>query len=106
MNVLLAGCGLCLIIGFALGYIAGRVDRLVTGVPGPLWEPTRTAPRRQTQTLPTKNAAAIQIDTGKVVTKLDTSAIQKPEHVTLGTVTTKQEDINGAASRLAQLKGK
>lgn len=95
------------VVCLVLGYIAGRVDRLGSAQPAqpvtPQWH-SKARPASDQQL--TANQPKIEIESSKVVTKLDTSDIQKPENVTLGTVTTKQEDINGAASRLAQMKGR
>jgi len=108
VSIFLTSFVMCGLICLVLGYIAGRVDRLSHTLQNqpvtPAWLPQNKV-RAQPEQL-SANKPKIEIETSKVVTKVDTSAIQKPENVTLGTVTTKQEDINGSASRLAQLKGK
>lgn len=108
VSIFLTSFVMCGLVCLVLGYIAGRLDRLSHTLQNqpvtPAWLP-QTKTRAQPEQL-SANKPKIEIETSKVVTKVDTSAIQKPDNVTLGTVTTKQEDINGAASRLAQLKGK
>lgn len=92
-----------------LGYIAGRLDFIGLR----LAQPVEAAPGRTTGLLrPRKQAgdqvtpAEIAIDGTTVVTKIDTSGMVRAGQQQLGKSTTTEDDINSAASRLAQLKGK
>lgn len=112
MSIFLTAISMWGLVCLVLGYIVGRLEWLVARAyeqpdqpVTPAWLPPNKARASTSSELPA-NKPKIEIESSKVVTKLDTSAIQKADNVTLGTVTTKQEDINGAASRLAQLKGK
>lgn len=91
-----------------LGYLAGRLDFIANRLAGPV-EP---ADRTYSGVLPKKRAesrvapADISIDGTTVVTKIDTSGMVRADSATFGKSTTAADDINSAASRLANLKGK
>lgn len=101
-------------VAFLVGYIVGRLDfvvcRLAHANPAahalgtPQWNAQMREARRG---VPVQEAGAkIDINDTKVVLPVDTSGIQKVTQVELGQTKTVADDVNSAASRLAQLKGK
>lgn len=101
-------------LAFVVGYVVGRLDfvvcRLAHANPAahpvgtPQWNAQMRASRSAVQ-LP-EAVAKIDINDTKVVLPVDTSGIKKVADVELGKTTTVADDVNSAANRLAQLKGK
>jgi hypothetical protein len=91
-----------------LGYLAGRLDFIGARLGGA--NPTADRPRSSTLSKSRSSepvtAPGISIDGTTVVTKIDTSGMTRADTNSLGKATTAADDINAAASRLAQLKGK
>lgn len=106
----------CLLLGlaFVVGYIVGRLDfvvcRLAHAHPAahPVGTPQWNAQMRGTRrgmSVP-ETGAKIDINDAKVILPVDTSGIQKVTEIELGQTKTVADDVNSAANRLAQLKGK
>ncbi len=98
----------CVLVFFVLGYIAGRLDLIagrLTGPTGPVYQsPLSKKAGRQDD--PVAAAAKISINDAKFVTPITTAGMQKAGQTELGKTTTAADDINSAASKLAQLKGR
>ena len=95
MELLLVG----LVSGILLGYIAGRLDRLVSVRPEENSFFTSTTQRRGEA--PKKKVA---IDETKFVTDVSTEDMKSAGNAQLGTVTTAKDDISAATNKLAHLK--
>lgn len=101
-------------LAFVVGYIVGRLDFIVGrlahanptayAVGTPQWN-TQLREARRNVSVP-ETGVKIDINDTKVVLPVDTSGIKKVSDVELGTTQTVADDVNSAASRLAQLKGK
>jgi hypothetical protein len=92
-----------------LGYLAGRLDFVaarLARVPGPAPGTLGHLLSKSSAAPPRTAGETISIDGSTVVTKIDTSGMTRADTHSLGTATTAADDINAAASRLAQLKGK
>lgn len=96
------------LVGLALGFLLGRLDRLCrtgTGCDGALIMESRkrsTAPNAAAQA----RAAAINIDDTKFVAPINTAGMARNEKIELGKTVEIADDINSSVSKLAQLKGK
>lgn len=104
-----------LLAGLIVGYLVGRLDTLCdlfrasTGRQAqvssqPNYVNKAQAVRAREETALTQ-AAKISIDTGKVVGRIDTSAMAKTQPIQLGKTTETQDDIASSISKLSQLKG-
>lgn len=101
-------------LAFLVGYVVGRLDfvvcRLAHANPAahpvgtPQWN-TQMREARRGVSVP-ETGIKIDINDTKVVLPVDTSGIQKVSDVELGKTQTVADDVNSAANRLAQLKGK
>lgn len=101
-------------VAFLVGYVVGRLDFVVCrlahanpaahSVGTPQWNAQMRETRRGVSVPET--GSKIDINDTKVVLPVDTSGIQKVTQVELGQTKTIADDVNAAASRLAQLKGK
>jgi hypothetical protein len=101
------------VVSFALGYLVGRVDLIwVTLAARAPAENAYTPPQANTLRAAmqeVKNAerpTKISIDDNKFVTPINTAGMEKTQPISLGKTTEKQDDIQAAVSKLAQLKGK
>lgn len=101
-------------LAFVVGYVVGRLDlvvcRLLVSNPAPhsVGTPQWNAHMREARrSVPVQETGAkIDINDTKVVLPVDTSGIKKASDVELGKTQTVADDVNAAANRLAQLKGK
>lgn len=101
-------------LAFVAGYVVGRLDFVVCRfahansathpVGTPQWNTQMREGRRGVPVQET--GAKIDINEAKVVLPVDTSGIKKASDVELGKTQTVADDVNAAASRLAQLKAK
>lgn len=101
-------------LAFVVGYIVGRLDFIVCrlahanpaahSVGTPQWN-THMREARRNVSVP-ETGVKIDINDTKVVLPVDTSGIQKVSDAELGKTQTVADDVNSAANRLAQLKGK
>lgn len=92
-----------LFLVFTSGFIAGSAVTLFASVVS-FRSDTGTSPFRIGSTPSTKTQLKrVSIDESTFVTKVDDDSLQS-SGVTLGTVTTSQDDINAASSKLLQLK--
>lgn len=98
MTEVLAG----LVLGTVLGYIAGRLDRLVVSVGGEASAGSTSFLRSSTRTETTRKK--VSIDDTKYVTDVSTDGLEALGDTELGTVTKASDDISTAANKLAQLK--
>lgn len=98
---------------FILGYVLGRIESLHERFrrlehQGPLHD--LNTPKKwftQDGSVPASTPRArapISIDDSKFVTEVSTAGLEKPQDLALGEKKTVQDDIQAAASRLAQLK--
>lgn len=92
---------------FALGYLCGKISPLTRTIKD---EPkgffaTNKAKTRTAEPEPV-SGNKIEIDERKIVSQINTDAMQKVTQVELGTKTAVADDINASVSRLSQLKGK
>jgi hypothetical protein len=85
---------------FGLGYVLGRLDRVVNLLKKPESN-SFVADVAREQRRPAKK---IQIDETKFVTDVSTDEMTAVGDQQLGTISRKSDDITSAASRLAQLK--
>ena len=94
------------LITFIVGYLCGRLSVLADR----LREPAERAPSffrgysQHRAPSPAPGSDDIKIDGSKYVTQVTTAGMIKAEGAQLGVTQTKQDDINAAASKLAQLK--
>lgn len=93
----------CVLISFVVGYLVGRVERLLQILDRPADQPRSFLKTASTNTAKT----TIQIDDAKYVAPIDTAGLSKSNSaITLGKTTKTQDDIQTSVSKLAQLKGK
>lgn len=94
------------LVTFIVGYLCGRLSVLVDRLRAPVEQPPSFfrgyAHQRSQASGPAPDD--IKIDGSKYVTQVTTAGMVKPDDVQLGVTQTKQDDINAAASKLAQLK--
>lgn len=92
-------------LSFAVGYVLGRLSVVVDNLREHRAPADVLRDRgARTKAGPPPPNVAVQIDDRKFVTTVTTSGMVKAEDVQLGVTQTKQDDINAAASKLAQLK--
>jgi hypothetical protein len=101
----------CVPVAFVLGYVVGRLD-LIAGrladATGQAYQPAAFSQRRagkNNSLAPNVPAVAVDINEATVVLPVNTAGMQKTSQIELGKTTAVADDINSAASRLAQLKG-
>ncbi len=93
-----------------LGYMLGRLESLHARLhrlegDQPRLHDLNKPKKWFTQDTPSSNPRApISIDNSKFVTEVSTAGLEKPVDVALGEKKTVQDDIQAAASKLAQLK--
>lgn len=91
---------------FLLGYLIGRfgtVEQRLRALEDHN-QPYRYNPPKKWTVQATVPPADVTIDESKFVTQVTTAGLEKPAEVALGDKQTVADDINGAASKLAQLK--
>jgi hypothetical protein len=96
--------GLCVVVSFVLGYLAGRIDRLSV-----MMRPVDTQPASFLKAAKIHAApkAAVSIDDTKYVAPISTEGLSRTNTATtIGKTTQTQDDIQMSVSKLAQLKGK
>jgi hypothetical protein len=101
-------------LAFVAGYIVGRLDFVVgrlaaaNSTAHPVGTPQWNAHLRASRgSMPlSEPAVKIDINDTKVVLPVDTSGMQKASDVELGKTVAIKDDVNAAANKLAQLKGK
>ena len=92
-------------LSFAVGYVLGRLSVVIDNLREHRAPVDALRDRgARTKASPSSPNAVVQIDDRKFVTAVTTSGMSKAEDVQLGVTETKQDDINAAASKLAQLK--
>lgn len=100
------------VLGALAGYALGRLDSLVAFVRRGGLTPDSGPPvssffaKKLDKPAVPLRSAAISIDETKVVSQVDTDMFQKVTDTPLGHKTVVADDVNAAASRLAELKGK
>lgn len=107
----LLGCG-----GFALGYIAGRLDTLARTLANSSISPpsgffakdnnNKSRKNHSNQGSANEPASVGDIDTSIYVGAVTTDNLVKTTGATLGTTSVTEDNINQSVSRLAQLKAK
>ena len=93
-----------LVLGLVLGYIAGRLDRLVTSVDGGV--SVGGSPLLRSFSRVEAPHKKVLIDDTKYVTDVSTDDLEALGDFKLGTVTQSNDDISAAANKLAQLKSR
>lgn len=95
-----------IVLALALGYVIGRLSVLADKLRDQPAAPSvfNGYGGRTRSVAPQQATEEIQIDGSKFVTAVTTAGMIKAEDVQLGVTQTKQDDINAAASKLAQLK--
>ena len=93
---------------FFLGYLLGRIESLHARLhrlesEGPSQKYNMDKPRSWL-VQPEARRENIEIDNRKFVTEVSTAGLEKPADLALGEKKTVQDDIQAAASKLAQLK--
>lgn len=94
------------VLSCAVGYVIGRLSALSDKLRDQSAAPSvfNGYGGRTRSVAPQRATDEIQIDGSKFVTAVTTADMIKAEDVQLGVTQTKQDDINAAASKLAQLK--
>lgn len=101
----------CALLSFVLGYLVGRLDFIVGRSAGAhsAEQPIGTVAWNKSRAAEQSSAVApqVQIDINdtKYVVPINTSGMQKASPEPLGKTTMAADNVNAAASRLAQLKG-
>lgn len=90
------------VLGYAIGRLSVLSDKLRDQPAAPSVFNGYGA--RTKSVAPQQAVEAVQIDDRKFVTAVTTAGMTKAEDVQLGVTQTKQDDINAAANKLAQLK--
>jgi hypothetical protein len=100
---------ICLPVAFILGYVVGRLDLIAGRLAVALGAETQSSfipqnsARKNSTVAP--GVSSVKIDEAKVVLPINTAGMQNVSQIELGKTTAVADDINSAASRLAQLKG-
>jgi len=103
---------LCCLGAFALGYIMGRVNLLVSTLAekppaGPTGFFQKNRPNALRENAETKSRAPVaDIDSSKFVAPISTAGMERKDTAELGKTTTTEDDIQASVSKLAQLKGR
>lgn len=90
---------------FVAGYLLGRMDTLL----GVLRGQTNNAPQgffAKTKESGAPPKSAIEIDSRKIVSQIDTNSLQNVTQIQLGKQVVATDDIGASVNKLAQLKGK
>jgi hypothetical protein len=102
------------VVSFVLGYLVGRVDLIwVKLATSARHDAPYTPPQTNTLRAAMQDAKAaaerpskISIDNNTFVTPINTAGMEKTQPISLGKTIEKQDDIQAAVSKLAQLKGR
>lgn len=99
----------CVPAAFVLGYIVGRLDFIAGRLAAAVGAETQSSfiPQtrgRKNNTVAPSVSSVAAIDEAKVVLPINTAGMQKVNQIELGKTTAVADDVNSAASRLAQLK--
>jgi hypothetical protein len=100
-----------ILLAFSLGYILGRLDIIssrLAGPAGPTYQSPLAKSSRGGRPTPVlqPDISTIDINETKVVTKIDTSGMQRMGEKEMGKTTSTADNISSSVSKLAQLKGK